>query len=392
MTAFNRYLDLKKHLAKNSFFLFGPRGTGKSWWIKKTLGGVPVFDLLDSDVHDRLMRRPRQLSEEIAPGEKAVVIDEIQKIPRLLDEVHRLIEERRIRFLLTGSSARKLRRGGANMLGGRAWEASFYPLTWAEIPEFDLLKYVNRGGLPKVYLSKFPEEDLKAYTRLYIHEEVKAEALTRNIENFVRFMDVLALSNGTEINYQNLASDAGVPPRTIENYISVLKDTLMGFELSPFLTTKTRKAITRSKFYFFDIGVVNHITKRTPISAGNPAFGDAFEHFIIMETRAFLGLTGKDSPLYFWRTKNGFEVDLIIGNELAVEIKATKQVTSKHLRGLRALKEEGVVKGCAIVSLDPVTRNMEPGIQAVFWEDFLKLLWTEKLLKGSPCSAETAIP
>lgn len=380
MTTFKRYLDLKNRLAKNSLFLFGPRGTGKSYWIKKTLGDVPLFDLLDSDVHDRLMRRPKQLSEEIAPGVKAVVIDEIQKLPRLLDEVHRLIEERHIRFLLTGSSARKLRRGGANMLGGRAWEASFYPLSWAEIPDFDLLRYVNRGGLPKVYLSRFPEEDLKAYTRLYIHEEVKAEALTRNIENFVRFMDVLALSNGGEINYQNLAGDAGVPPRTIENYISVLKDTLMGFELSPFLATKTRKAITRSKFYFFDIGVVNHVTNRTPISAGNPAFGDAFEHFIVMEARAFLGLAGNQAPLHFWRTKNGFEVDLVIGNELAVEIKATQQVASRHLRGLRALKEEGLVRNCAVVSLDPVTRNMEPGIKAVFWKDFLKMLWEGRLV------------
>lgn len=380
MTTFKRFLDLRSRLAKNSLFLFGPRGTGKSYWIKKTLGDIPLFDLLDSDVHDRLMRRPRQLSEEIAPGVKAVVIDEIQKIPRLLDEVHRLIEERRIRFLLTGSSARKLRRGGANMLGGRAWEAGFYPLTWAEIPGFDLLRYVNRGGLPKVHLSKFPEEDLKAYTRLYIHEEVKAEALTRSIENFVRFMDVLALSNAKEINYQNLASDAGVPPRTIENYISILKDTLMGFELSPFLATKTRKAITRSKFYFFDIGVVNHITKRTPISAGNPAFGDAFEHFIVMEARAFLGLSGKDTPLHFWRTKNGFEVDLVIGKELAVEIKAAKQINPKHLKGLQALKEEGVVKNYAIVSLDPVTRNIEPGIKAFYWEDFLKMLWEGRLV------------
>lgn len=375
MALFHRRFDLMKTLGKNSYFLFGPRGTGKSFWIKHTLAGVPLFDLLDSDVYDRLMRRPRQLSEEIDSKARFVVIDEIQKIPRLLDEVHRLIEERKIHFLLTGSSARKLRRGGANMLGGRAWEASFYPLTQAEIPDFDLLRYVNRGGLPKVYLSKFPEEDLKAYTRLYINEEVKAEALTRNIENFVRFMDVLALSNGQEINYQSLASDAGVPPRTIENYIAVLKDTLMGFELSPFLATKTRKAITRSKFYFFDIGVVNHITKRTPISAGNPAFGDAFEHFMVMETRAFTGLSGRDIPLHFWRTKNGFEVDLLVGDRLAVEIKATKQVLPKHLKGLRALKEEGLVKSYIIVSMDPITRDMGGGIKAVFWKDFLKMLW-----------------
>jgi predicted AAA+ superfamily ATPase len=362
-------------LARNSFFLFGPRGTGKSYWIKKTLGGIPLFDLLDGDVYDRLMRRPKRLSEEIAPGEKFAVIDEIQKIPRLLDEVHRLIEERGIHFLLTGSSARKLRRGGANMLGGRAWQAGFYPLTWAEIPDFDLLKYVNRGGLPKVYLSEFPEEDLKAYTRLYVNEEVRAEALTRNIENFVRFLDVLAGSNGEEINFQNIANDAGVPPRTIENYISVLEDTLMGFELFPFLEANKRKAVTRSKFYFFDIGVVNRITQRTPISAGNPAFGDAFEHFIILETRAYLGLSGKDAPLRFWRTKNGFEVDLVVGNEIAVEIKSTKQAGPKHLKGLRALREEGLVKNYFVVSQDPVSRTMEDGIRAVYWEDFLKMLW-----------------
>ncbi len=380
MTSFARHFDFKKNLIKNSLFLFGPRGTGKSYWIKKTLGGIPLFDLLDSDVYDRLMRRPKQLSEEITPGEKFAIIDEIQKIPRLLDEVHRLIEERHIHFLLTGSSARKLRRGGANMLGGRAWEASFYPLTSEEIPGFDLLKYVNRGGLPKVYLSKFPAEDLKAYVQIYIKEEVQAEALTRNIENFVRFMDVLALSNGSEINYQNLANDAGVPPRTIENYISILKDTLMGFELFPFLATKTRKAVTRSKFYFFDIGVVNHITQRTPISAGNPAFGDAFEHFIVMEIRAYLGLTGKDTPLHFWRTKNGFEVDLVVGNKLAVEIKATKQVSPKHIKGLHALKEEGLVENYAVVSLDPVTRNMATGIKAIFWQDFLKMLWKGNLV------------
>lgn len=380
MTVFKRHLDLRKRLAKNSFFLFGPRGTGKSFWIKKTLSGIPIFDLLDSDVYDRLLRRPRQLDEEIPAKAEAVVIDEIQKLPRLLDEVHRLIEERGLRFLLSGSSARKLRRGEANLLGGRAWESAFFPLTWREMPKFDLLRFVNRGGLPKVQLSSEPAEDLKAYTRLYIHEEVRAEALTRKIENFVRFMDVLAASNGREINYQNLASDAGVPPRTIENYISVLKDTLMGFELAPFRATKKRKAITRAKFYFFDIGVVNDITQRTPISAGNPAFGDAFEHFVIGEFRAFLGLTGKDLPLQYWRTKNGFEVDLVIGDKLAVEFKATKQVGLKHVRGLRALREEGLVKDYAIVSLDPVTREMEKGIKAFYWEDFLRKMWGCRLL------------
>ncbi|MBF0362500.1 MAG: ATP-binding protein [Oligoflexia bacterium] len=380
---FDRIIDLNSLIKKNSFFLFGPRGTGKSFWIKKSLSSksTKIFDLLDDDIYERFLRRPKQLSEEISDNDKIIVIDEIQKLPKLLDEVHRLIEDkkRNLKFLLTGSSARKLKRNDVNMLGGRAWEAHFFPFISREIKNFDLLKYFNLGGLPKVYLSKYPEEDLKAYVRLYISQEIKEEALTRKIENFVRFLDVIAMSNGEEIVYQNLANDSGVPPRTIENYINILVDTLMGFELYPFLLTKKRKAITRSKFYFFDIGVVNKLTNRGPISEGNPVFGECFEHFIILEIRAYLSITRKDYNLFYWRTKNGAEVDLIIGKVLAIEIKSTKSVHDRHIDNLKLLKEEGLIKNFIIVSQDPVRKKMDNNITSLFWKDFIADLWSGKL-------------
>jgi len=369
-----RKIDLHSLLEKNSFFLFGPRATGKTCWIRHSLPQARLFDLLDSDVYDRFLRRPRQLSEEIGERDTLVVIDEIQKLPRLLDEVHRLIEEWGIRFLLTGSSARQLKRQGANMLSGRAWQAGFFPLVSPEIPNFDLLRFLNFGGLPRVYLSTNPLEELKAYAHLYIHEEVKNEALTRKIENFVRFLDVMAAANGQEVNYQSLAGDSGVPPRTIENYVEILKDTLIGFELLPFTGTSKRKAVSRSKFFFFDPGVANFLAKRLPISEGNPAFGTSFEHWIILEIRTCLSLARIDLPLCYWRTTLRDEVDLIVGNDLAIEIKCTRQVQDKHLKGLRRLREEGKVREYCLISRDPVARTID-GIRIWPYEDFLARLW-----------------
>lgn len=379
MKTINRQMNLLNLMKENSFFLFGPRATGKSFWIKHSFPKTKIFDLLDSDVYDRLLRRPRQLSEEIDEKETLVVIDEIQKLPKLLDEVHRLIEERHIRFLLTGSSARKLKRGGANMLAGRAWRAQFFPFVSAEIPDFNLLRFLNFGGLPRVYLSSKPFEELKAYVQLYVREEVKNEALTRKMENFVRFLDVMAASNGQEVNYQSLASDSGVPARTIENYIDILKDTLLGFELLPFTFTSKRKAISRSKFYFFDPGVSNYISKKLPMSEGSSSFGDSFEHWIILELRAYLSLARLDFPLYYWRTTLKDEVDLIVGNEIAIEIKSTEQVHDKHLKGLKKLREEGKLKSYFIISRDPVSRTID-GIKAFNYQDFLALLWSGKII------------
>ncbi len=373
-----RTLDLKTLLKKNSFFLLGPRGTGKSYWIKRSLLEAQVFDLLDDDVFEHLMRRPKALSEQIVNPKKLVVIDEIQKLPKLLDEVHRLIEEKGTRFLLTGSSARKLRHGGANLLAGRAWEANLFPLTFNEIPDFDLVRYLNRGGLPRVYASQDPKEELKAYVRVYLNEEVKAEALVRSYERFVRFLETMALTNGKELNYQHIASDSGVPPRTLEGYIEVLKDTLIGYELLPFTKTKKRKAVTRSKFYFFDLGVVNQLKGIESLMPANTDFGDAFEHFIINEVRAFNSYSRKDQLLSYWRAKSA-EVDLIIGRKAAIEIKSSEKITDAHFNGLEKLKEEGLIDRFYLVSRSRNEGTRE-GIRYLHYESFLKELWAGSIV------------
>jgi predicted AAA+ superfamily ATPase len=381
-----RTLNLTSLLKKKSFFLLGPRSTGKTSLVRSQLPGVKVHDLLDPDVFGRLARRPKLLGEELGDDDRCVVIDEIQKLPSLLDEVHRLIETRKLRFLLAGSSARKLKRGGANLLGGRAWDASLYPLTFAEIPGFDLLRYLNRGGIPHVYLSEDFEEELRAYANLYLREEVQAESLTRKIDHFARFLDVMALQNGEELHYQGLASDAGVPARTLQNYVQLLEDTLIGFQVPAFQASRKRKAITRSKFYFFDIGVVNALARRGLIQPKSELFGKAFEHLLVLELRAYLGYRRRPEPLQYWRTGSGFEVDCVIGNRLALEFKATDLVTERHLRGLKALREEGLVKDYAVVSTDPVARTVD-GIRVYPWKDFLSALWADRLLVP-PASAD----
>lgn len=373
MADMKRQLDLSGLLRKNSFFLFGPRGTGKSYLIRNTLIDIPVFDLLDDDTYQRLVRRPKRLSEEIPDTAQWVVVDEIQKLPSLLDEVHRLMEVRGLRFLLTGSSARKLKHGGANLLAGRAWESQLFPLIEAEIPEFSPIDYFNRGGLPRAFLSSEPDEELKAYAHLYLKEEVKAEALTRKIENFIRFLDVMALNNGQELQYQGISRDCGVPVRTIENYIGVLKDTLIGFELEPFLATTKRKAITRSKFYFFDVGVAGNLANRGEVKERSRAYGECFEHWLILETRARLAYWRRSVPLQYWRTKSGFEVDLVIGQAAAVEFKATDQGGPEHLRGLRALADEGKIARYMLVSNDPISRTVG-GIEYMHWRQYLDAL------------------
>ena len=253
---YKRILSLPNLLEMKSHFLFGARATGKSTLIKAQLKNeATVFDLLERDTYKRLLQEPSLL--EKADPSKIIVIDEIQKIPSLLDEVHRLIQKNNTTFLLTGSSARKLKRGSSNLLAGRAWQANLFPLVSREITDFDLERYLTRGGLPQAYDSKYWQKELKAYISLYLREEVAAEALTRNLESFSEFLDLAALSNGQEINYQSFASDCGVSLNTIKNYFDILEDTLIGIKLPAFTKTKKRKAITRSKHYLFDTGVVN---------------------------------------------------------------------------------------------------------------------------------------
>jgi uncharacterized protein len=375
-----RDLDLQSLLAKKSFFLFGPRATGKSTLIREQLPEARIYDLLDAEVYTRLLRRPRLLEEEHTSG-RVIAIDEIQKLPTILDEVHRLIARKRIRFLLTGSSARKLKRGASNLLAGRAWEARLFPLTWRELgKDFELITYLNHGGLPDVYGGAEPGEELQSYTSLYLREEIQAEALTRNVPAFARFLDVMALSNGEEVNYQGLASDTGVSPGTLRNYLEILEDTMIGFSLPGYTATKKRKAIQRAKHYLFDVGVAGAMARRGPVTLHSESFGKAFEHFIVQELRAFLSYRRLHDPLCYWRSLSKLEVDVVVGDHLALEVKATDLVTGKHLKGLRALKEERLQRRYVVVSTDMRRRTTDDGIEIWPWPEFLGALWDGEIL------------
>ena len=258
-----RALDLSFLLQKKSHFLFGPRQTGKTSLIHHSLKGVKSYDLLDTSVYLALSQNPGRISQEVKPRDKIVVIDEIQRLPVLLNEVHRLIEERGIRFLLTGSSARKLRRGGVNLLGGRARTKYLHPLTYQELGNrFDLFRAIERGLLPSIYLSDDPRADLQAYTGSYLQQEIVAEGTTRNIPAFSRFLKVAALCNGTIVNFTNVSNDAQVPRTTVYEYFEILKDTLLLYELPAWRKSRKRKPLASSKYYFFDVGVVAAIQGR----------------------------------------------------------------------------------------------------------------------------------
>ena len=253
-----RTADLAAWTAKKSAFLFGPRQTGKSWLIRTTLPDAQVYDLLDSAVYSELSHRPGRIAEELGPKTKLVVIDEVQRLPALLNEVHRLIEARGARFLLTGSNARSLRRGGVNLLGGRARERRLHPLTSAELgATFDLARAVRVGGLPSIYASDEPEEDLAAYVGTYLRQEVVAEGAVRNVEGFSRFLRVAAWCNATMVNFTKVANDAQVPRTTVYEYFEILKDTLLVEEVPAWTASVKRKPIVTPKFYFFDVGVAN---------------------------------------------------------------------------------------------------------------------------------------
>lgn len=369
-----RTLNLNDLLARKSHFLLGPRQTGKSFLIAHSLKGARVYDLLDTTVYLALSQRPERLSQEILPGERLVVIDEIQRLPILLNEVHRLIETRRIRFLLTGSSARKLRRGGMNLLGGRARTRYLHPLTFQELGQrFDLKRVIERGTIPSIYFSDDPQSDLRSYSGSYLQQEIIAEGATRNIPAFSRFLKVAALCNGTIVNFTNVANDAQVPRTTVYEYFEILKDTLILHELPPWKKSIQRKPLSSSKFYFFDTGVATSLQERRHIQKGTPEFGDAFETYIFHELICYRDYISGD-PLTYWRSTSGFEVDFIIGDHTAVEVKAKESVSTQDLKSLRAIAEEKKLKRYLCVCLEARTRKLE-GITILPVGEFLKSLW-----------------
>ncbi|MDD3739252.1 MAG: DUF4143 domain-containing protein [Lentimicrobiaceae bacterium] len=361
----------------DSIFLWGARQTGKSTLLKMQFPDVRYIDLLKSDEFARYSRRPALLREELSlfPENELVIIDEIQKIPALLDEVHWLISNHRLRFILSGSSARKLRRSGVNLLGGRAIRKHLYPFVSAEIPEFDLIKACNNGMLPRHYLVENATNRLHAYVGDYLQQEIKAEALTRNLNTFTRFMEVAALSNGEILNYNNIASECGVSAPTVKEYFFILEETLVGYIIPAFTRNVKRRVVQSPKFYYFDVGIANFLLKRSSISPGSPEFGHAFEHFIIQELIAYIGYFRPLQNLSYWRTSSGYEIDAIIGNaEIAIEIKSSDEVQSHHTRSLKAFSEEFPNCRLIIVSLDKYARQLN-NVEVYPALQFLSMLW-----------------
>jgi predicted AAA+ superfamily ATPase len=372
-----------KGLGKESTFFWGARQTGKSTLLKELFPDALYFDLLLADVFDRFLRNPSYLREILATMQLKgpVIIDEIQRIPSMLNEIHWLIANSNIQFILSGSSPRKILRSGGNLLGGRALRYELYPLISVEIPDFNLLKALNGGMLPRHYQSADPKKLLSAYIGSYLREEIQAEAKIRNISSFGRFLEAAAFSNGEIVNYTNIAAECGVSSPTVKEYFQILEDTMTGHFLQTYQKKPKRRVILAPKFYFFDIGVANYLLRRGRIEEGSEAFGKAFEHFILLELFAHSQYSDIHYPITYWRTTSQLEVDFILGdNELAVESKSTTMVNPRHLKGLKSFSEEYKVKKSIIVSNDPYPRQID-NILVLPWQDFLARLWAGEIIK-----------
>ncbi len=357
-----------------SAFLWGARQTGKSTWLRERFPDSICLDLLDFDIRLPLSARPTRLGEQLASMPESrtapVVIDEIQKVPGLLDEVHRLIESRGLSFILCGSSARKIRRAGVNLLGGRAWRFEMFPLTYAEVPGFHLLTALNDGLLPGIHGKPHARRSLAAYLRDFLAQEVIGEALTRNTDAFMRFFEALRFSHGELLNYASIARDCGVAAKTVRTYFEILQDTLLGYLIQPFHRRTGRQSISAApKFYLFDVGVAGQVCGRRLTEAAGAEFGRAFEHFILQEIVAARGYREKDFPIRFWRTKTGLEVDFVLNRgEVAVEVKG--RVRRRDLRPMRAFQEEFAPRRAIIVTAERDRRRIE-GIDVMPYPDFL---------------------
>ena len=372
-----RFLTAKTLIEDNTF-LFGARQTGKTTLLLQLFPDARFYDLLE-----RLQRNPSLLRQDLEMCESGtlVIIDEVQSLPILLNEVQWLIVRRGIRFILSGSSARKLRRGGANMLGGRAFQTNLYPLVSAEIPDFDLIKAVNQGMIPRHYLAKADKywSMVQAYVAVYLREEIKAEALVRNLSSFTRFLEAAALTDGEMVNYSNIAQDCGIDSKTVAAYFSILEETLIGYMVPAYSKVVKCKVRQAPRFYYFDVSIPNYLLGRRNLQPGSIDFGHAFEHLVIQEIIAYLGYHGMLEKLSYWHTYNDYEVDVVLGDaEVGIEIKSTDEVQSRHLHGLKAFKEEHPDVRMIVVSLDPNPRLFK---EVEIWpvKQFFEQLWAGKI-------------
>jgi predicted AAA+ superfamily ATPase len=365
-----------------SIFLWGARQTGKSTLLKELFPDALWYDLLLSSDYKRLLDNNGLIRERVLADEsiRTVVIDEIQRLPELFNEVQWLIVNKNIRFILSGSSPRKIRRSGANLLGGRALRYELYPLVSAEIPDFDLLRALNHGLLPKIYDSANPTKLLNAYIGNYLQDEIVAEAKLRNVDVFSRFLQIAAITNGEIVNYTNIAAETAVSSTTVKEYFQILENTLLGRHLPSFQKKPKRRVVLSPKFYLFDIGIVNSLLQRNKIGFGTETFGKAFEHFIYQEIYAHSHYSGLEYPVSYWRTSSGFEVDFVLGDhQVAIEVKSINNVNPRHLKGLRAFAEEYTIEKQMVVSNDPYPRLVD-NILILPWKVFLQRLWNGEII------------
>lgn len=376
-----RIFDIEGRLDEG-MFLFGGRQTGKSTLLRERFPEAVYVDLLDLDTRKRFRRRAMEFYEMLArfPSGTLVVVDEIQKLPELLDIVHKLMVEKNLRFILSGSSARKIRRAGVNQLGGRANEEHLYPLVYAEIPDYDFDRALQNGMIPRHYDVKDARVRLKNYVNLYLKEEIEEEALVRDIDTFERFLEVAAVTNTEILNYDNIASDCGVSVNTVKAYFKILYDTLLGFEVKPYRKVIKRRLLQTSKFYFFDVGIPNYLLHRFHLMPETPEYGHAFESLVMQELRAYLGYTGSEEELTYWHTYAKDEVDAVIGDaRVAIEIKSTDHIEAKHKRGLQKFTEEHPDARQIIVSRDHITRR-SGDVDLYYVTDFFKSLWAGEII------------
>lgn len=382
---YKRTLDLSK--IKTSFFLWGPRQTGKTSLLRANFPDAIWIDLLRSENFVKYQQDSSRLRQELTrkkPSEHSwIVIDEVQKVPPLLDEVHWLIENHGYRFALCGSSARKLKRGHANLLGGRAIRRELFGLTALELgTHFDLETILNRGFIPNHYLNDDYVDRLRSYGSDYLKEEIFAEGLVRNLPAFSTFLNVASFSDTEQVEFSNIASDVGVSAPTIKSYFEILEDTLIGQFVPAFRKRPKRRIQVSPKFYFFDVGVVNSLAKRKQIEFGSELFGKAFENWVFHELRCFKAYCEPDLDISYWKLSEGREVDFVLNDlECAIEVKSSDKIVDKHLKGLRELKvEHSKVKRRLVVSTEKVSRRTQDGIEILSVQDFIEMLWNSELI------------
>jgi len=378
---YHRIFDIENRLDE-AMFLFGGRQTGKSTLLKERFPKAVYIDLLKSDVRNRFKQHPEEFRESLLryPPETLVIVDEIQKVPDLLDEVHWLMVEKGLWFILSGSSARKIKRSGANNLGGRAIPETLFPLVSAEIPDFDLERAVQNGMIPRHYMVANARNRMRAYIDLYLKEEIIEEALVQNVDEFVRFMEVAAIMDGEILNYENVASDCEVSANTVKAYYKILVDTLLGFEVPAYRKVIKRKLYKSPRFYYFDVGIANHLTKRYHLAPKTPEYGHAFEHLIMQEIVAYLGYTNSDEELTYWHTYENLEVDAVIGDaRVAIEIKSKEHIDHDDKKGVTEFAKEHPDTKQIIVSRDRISRR-SGDVDLYYVTDFFKALWAGEII------------